>query len=739
MVVRPGRFVNTGQEIAGNVDSASEPTSAPAVALPKTGEKFTDEELGARFNVPVWGGIRVSREKKCIVLVDLAVRSGYEDVDRGRTISYVGQNSDREGIQNQELLDGDIFPTPSMTEPVDPCERRMQAASNNLALGHSKRDGYTVLFFTREWRGGDLRFDSRVECDAHDFEVEQKAGRQPRVVIKFNLRRVDGMPRTADGGAHPAPDHQEAPAGGTGTATGGAAARRGGGGGAVRGAPGRVGSASGGPGGVQQVTGGPPHAGMQFEVPRHADRSVVALLAPREVHARPELDDDHAGSCMRDAIERGGYRAALKYYGSDESKKLDTPWLRLRTRGWLLGRLGLYGQMGGWLEEVSEWDDFDHILAAVGPVQRAAYRTPAPWLQTPTPMPRSADYIMTLEPAAPACRDTGAVPDYIWTAMLILDAAGPICSHAGLGAASFLVGTGAALRAHGPASGDSLYDPCRGARLHGAPEGCHRWIIADIDFDPRPPNEPHYYYDLTDEGRDALASVRSSGAPWTKATEAAASGLGGMTLPDLLENACRFGVPAQGLDKTRADLGRLVDAWRARDSGSAAPPVGAEDRVLVDLASIAGWSENGETVGSSLDYLLHLMTIINSTRAIACEAAPSSRDEVAVMQALTAAIQGLCRKHARDVTAAMSGSAPPATGHGGPAGRWDGPLQQPLYADVTPAMISDLYYCLAEYCKSRRLAVDPCSLPLSEVLTEDERAAAIKVLEDDSVFHHGAD
>lgn len=61
------------------------------------------------------------------------------------------------------------------------------------------------------------------------------------------------------------------------------------------------------------------------------------------------------------------------------------------------------------------------------------------------------------------------------------------------------------------------------------------------------------------------------------------------------------------------------------------------------------------------------------------------------------------------------------------------------YTDATPAMISDLYYCLAEYCKSRRLAVDPCSLPLSEALTGDKKAAVIAVLADDSVFHHGTD
>ena len=53
-------------------------------------------------------------------------------------------------------------------------------------------------------------------------------------------------------------------------------------------------------------------------------------------------------------------------------------------------------------------------------------------------------------------------------------------------------------------------------------------------------------------------------------------------------------------------------------------------------------------------------------------------------------------------------------------------------------MISDLYYCLAQYCGSRHLAVDPYSLPLTEVFTEDNKPL-IEVLADDSVFHHGTD
>ena len=734
--------MSDNSEIAGKPGSASEQAAAaPAIAVPRVGEQFSDEELHARFNVPVWGGIRVSRDKKCIVLVDLAVNSGYEDVDSGPAITYEGQNSDREGMQNQELADGDVpSPAPSKTEPADPRERGILAASNNRSLARSKRDGYAVLYFTREWSNDDPRFDAIVECVSHVLEVDRKAGRPARVVAKFNLRRVDGMPGAAAGETGSAAGNRGAPAGGAGAAAAGWVAARGGGGGRALGSPGPAGSAPGGPGGARQAAGGPPppHAQTQLEAPHRADRS-AALLAPREVHALPELDDDYAGPCMRDAIERGGYRAALEYYSGDESKKSDPPWLRLRTRGWLLGRLGLYGQLGGWLEEISEWDDFDHILAASSSVHRAAYRTPAPWLPTPTPTPRSADHIMTLEPAAPACRDTGAVPDYVWTAMLILEAGGPICSRAGLGAASFLAGAGAAAQARGPAPGGPPYDPCRGARLHGAPEGCHRWIIADIDFDPRPPNEPHYYYDLTDEGRGALAAARAAGAPWPKAAEAAASGLGGMALPDLLENACRFGAPTQDLDKMRGDLGRLVGAWRARESGGDAPPADAKDQVLVDLGLAAAWPEDGETAGSSLDYLLHLTTIIGSTHSIACEAEPSTDAESVALRTLIAAIQGLCRRHAGEVTAAMSLPAPSAGPvRGGPPRQGAGALQQPLYVDVIPAMISDLYYCLAEYCKSRRLAVDPCSLPLSEVLDADERAAVIKVLADDSVFRHSA-
>ncbi len=228
-----------------------------------------------------------------------------------------------------------------------------------------------------------------------------------------------------------------------------------------------------------------------------------------------------------------------------------------------------------------------------------------------------------------------------------------------------------------------------------------------------------------------------------KAADIAASGLGGATLPDLLESACRFCDPLPDLDKTAGELKRLADAWDAQEGGRVAPSVSAEDEALVDLGAAAKWPDAGDSLGSQMDHLLYLMTVVDSASSIACSAEPSTRAEGAVLRALIGAIQGLCRRHARAMAAAAA--APPAgiqaaaRARGGPSGQsGDGWRRRP-YADATPALISDLYYCLAEYCRSRRLAADPRSLPLSEALTRDQRASVIEALEKDSPFRRGAD
>ena len=504
--------------------------------------------------------------------------------------------------------------------------------------------------------------------------------------------------------------------------------------GAAPGPPTSAGSTAGIPASAQQDAAGQSQRLAPFEPQR---RSVLspALAAPRGLYVRPEIDSDRVGTCMRDAIKRGGYRAALEHYASDEAKASHTARRRLRTKGWLLGRLGLYDQVNGWLDEVASLPLSDRLLDDYGPAAHAAYRMPAMWMETPRPVPRSSDRMLTLEPAASACPDTEAVPGYIWNTMLILDATGPVCSHAGLGAAAFLVGAGSGRPMRGAADGDRRYDPLRGARLHGAPEWCHRWIIADIDFGPWAVGKPHYYYDLTDEGREALDAARATGAPWPKDAEAAASDLEGATLPGLLERACEFGAPHNDLGKMRDELARLLDAWDGQEKGTSTAPVSAEDQALVDLGAITSGHDSDGGARSAHDHLLCLMAVIKPMHKIACEAEPSSRVESIVLEVLIGALQGQCRKRARSLLATMPLASPcAASERAGPAGDED-VLRRPLYSDVSSSLICDLYYCLGEYCQSRNLAVDPCRLPLSERLTADEKAAVIEALTSDNPLY----
>ena len=488
--------------------------------------------------------------------------------------------------------------------------------------------------------------------------------------------------------------------------------------------------------GAPQAAGGEPQSLATLATPRRSAQSATTMVAQLALHTRPELSSDTTGDYMRDAIERGGYRAALEYYGSDEAKAAHTERHRLRAKGWLLGRLGLCNQVQSWLEEVAYLDNFDHLLVDARSGPRAGYRAPPMWLETPRPVPRSADHILTLEPVAAAAAGAGAVPDYIWNTMLILDTAGPICSHAGLGAAAFLVGAEADLLMHGPAGGGCRYDPLRGARLHGAPERCHRWIIADIDFEAYFIDEPHYYYDLTDEGRRALRDAKAAGAPWPKAVEAAASGLEGMSLPDLLENACRLGGPREDLGRMRDKLAMLLSAWDAQEKGLDAAPVSAEDQVLADLGAATAGPDSDASGGTPLDHMLSLMAVLEPAHKIACEAKPSTSAEKAVLEALIGALRDLCRKRAGTVMAAASSPAGlgAASGGGGTVKGGDA-TRRPLYSDAASALICDLYYCLGEYCESRSLAADPCRLPFSEQFTEVEKAEIIEALTKDNPLY----
>lgn len=69
--------------------------AVPNVAVPGAGERFSNEELRARYGVPMSGGIRISEENRCMVLVDRArPDQGQASGGRGAYILYTGQDSD---------------------------------------------------------------------------------------------------------------------------------------------------------------------------------------------------------------------------------------------------------------------------------------------------------------------------------------------------------------------------------------------------------------------------------------------------------------------------------------------------------------------------------------------------------------------------------------------------------------------------------------------------------------------
>ena len=152
--------------VPGGGDGGGAPRAAAAAPLElwartlEHGRRFSDEWLRARLGVPLRGGIRVSHENKCIVIVDRM-----DDASSHTTIGilarYMGEDRGGDGGADQALEGG------------------------NLDLALSRLRGYMVLGFARD--GDDLVFDGPVECDS--FRFERHGGRN---VLTFGMRAAGG-------------------------------------------------------------------------------------------------------------------------------------------------------------------------------------------------------------------------------------------------------------------------------------------------------------------------------------------------------------------------------------------------------------------------------------------------------------------------------------------------------------------------------------------------------------------
>ena len=111
-------------------------TAGAGYLLPQRGDRFTEDQMRERFGVPTQGGIRTSLTSSDIFLVR-NVHSGYDDVEKGRRITYDGQ-----------YYEG----------------RRNQMISKNLLLAKSKDNANRVLYFVKQ--DGVLVFNGLVECVA---------------------------------------------------------------------------------------------------------------------------------------------------------------------------------------------------------------------------------------------------------------------------------------------------------------------------------------------------------------------------------------------------------------------------------------------------------------------------------------------------------------------------------------------------------------------------------------------
>ena len=156
---RAGTATHRGPQGAAVPRSDGAVNSLPP--LPRPGDKFTEDQLRERFGVNVKGGIRPSLTSSDIILVR-NVYSDYDNVERGKRITYAGQYYKAE---NDQLI------------------------SNNLKLAKSRENGNRVLYFVKQ--GGMLEYSGLSSASSIAARMI------PRAPVRWPLNWRWLMPPTA--------------------------------------------------------------------------------------------------------------------------------------------------------------------------------------------------------------------------------------------------------------------------------------------------------------------------------------------------------------------------------------------------------------------------------------------------------------------------------------------------------------------------------------------------------------
>ena len=365
-------------------------------------------------------------------------------------------------------------------------------------------------------------------------------------------------------------------------------------------------------------------------------------------------------------IEHGGYRRALEKLLKEPPPRHPLGMRVADNRARMLERLGRYEEAEALYRDLVEEEpdqpmshlDMARVLEHLGRREESA-RELARASRYDQGYRRAFEIGMHPEPRQ---LDPAAVPLRLILPMSVISAAGTLRSRAELSAASLLVQSECGLDMYAPAG--SRLPGCAG--LGADAERFHHLVVEDIIVWEIAPDEPAYYYDLTDKGIemiDRLGERLDAGGKEGDAARIAASArrVARIGAHAVLEEACQAAAAAR-----RQDTGGDRAAELARLQSTAG-------RIIAEIG-------NGILFGSS-----HASTLEDMARHVPdmlSQAQGAPDGQWAVASALGGDILGLCARVAFDQR------PHPRTVSVGPP-----------YPDI-----QDLYSLLVLYCGDRGIA-----------------------------------